>query len=293
MRKLKGFTLVELLVVISIIALLLAVLLPSLQKARETAKRIICSNTLKTFGMANVAYSVSCNGAYVPVRSMISATTERDWLGNPTFRKLLGVDKYLKRDDLDWNGATLAFDMPPAYTCPSDKIANDKKNRYMDQQSGAGKVLVSYGYNFTEWAKTDWSTWNGKPADAGHKATNIKQPGSKLAFADSIDWWVCWNGSDYAGIDSALHDPQKCWDKMGQQTIKVYKDAGLHGPVIYRHMEGANIAFFDGHVKYMKKQEVYIKADRELVTLDSGKRTRKGLGMWVSDPAMYIKNDAP
>ncbi len=42
-----GFTLVELLVVISIIALLMAVLLPALTKAREQAKRIVCMNNIK------------------------------------------------------------------------------------------------------------------------------------------------------------------------------------------------------------------------------------------------------
>jgi prepilin-type N-terminal cleavage/methylation domain-containing protein len=56
-KRKQGFTLVELLVVISIIALLLAVLLPSLQKARELAKRTICSNQVKQTGLAMAGYS--------------------------------------------------------------------------------------------------------------------------------------------------------------------------------------------------------------------------------------------
>ena len=56
MKKIKGFTLVELLVVISIIAVLLAVLIPSLHKAREIAKRIVCGNQVKQMGVAMSGY---------------------------------------------------------------------------------------------------------------------------------------------------------------------------------------------------------------------------------------------
>jgi prepilin-type N-terminal cleavage/methylation domain-containing protein/prepilin-type processing-associated H-X9-DG protein len=65
MKKNKGFTLVELLVVISIIALLMAVLLPALAKARTQAKRISCLSGLRQLVTAWMAYAENNDGKIV------------------------------------------------------------------------------------------------------------------------------------------------------------------------------------------------------------------------------------
>jgi prepilin-type N-terminal cleavage/methylation domain-containing protein len=64
MRKNKGFTLLELLVVISIIGLLLAILTPSLQKAKERARFIVCKSNFKTYGIAVAMYLQSNKDAF-------------------------------------------------------------------------------------------------------------------------------------------------------------------------------------------------------------------------------------
>ncbi len=277
-----GFTLVELLVVISIIALLLAVLMPSLQKAREVAKRIICSNHLKTFAMANAIYANQNNSSYVPVRYVDSNSGGRAaWLANKAFRKLVDFDAYLKTEDLQVGGSILLYDLPNAYLCPSDKISPYKKNRLF--RDGA-YVLLSYAYNYTDWEISNWDSWGPAgyyPKDAGHKADRISQPSSKVAFIDSVDWWCIWGAADYSAVE---HTGKLGWDKLGQAKIQTYKDNGYHGPTMFRHSEGANCGFYDGHIKYMKKQKIYVIEERQA--------TPRKTGMWVANTDIYFSIDS-
>jgi len=62
-----GFTLVELLVVVSIIALLISILLPSLSKAREQARTVKCSSIQRQLGVGNHMYADEEDGVFVPL----------------------------------------------------------------------------------------------------------------------------------------------------------------------------------------------------------------------------------
>ncbi|MHB9071292.1 MAG: type II secretion system protein [Sedimentisphaerales bacterium] len=63
--RIYAFTLVELLVVIAIIALLLSILMPSLQTARAQAQRVVCLNNVKSQYLAQYMYATSNNGKFV------------------------------------------------------------------------------------------------------------------------------------------------------------------------------------------------------------------------------------
>ncbi len=86
MRRNRGFTLIELLVVIAIIALLIAILLPSLARARELSKRTACATQLKSIGTGSEIYSNDHSGSWmVPPHKTVS------WLGG-------------EGDFIDWPG---------------------------------------------------------------------------------------------------------------------------------------------------------------------------------------------
>ncbi len=78
MRKTKGFTLVELLVVIAIVATLIALLLPSLSKARQTARMAICLGNQRGLTQTLMLYTTDWKDTLPP--HMVQSNTHRSWM---------------------------------------------------------------------------------------------------------------------------------------------------------------------------------------------------------------------
>jgi prepilin-type N-terminal cleavage/methylation domain-containing protein/prepilin-type processing-associated H-X9-DG protein len=84
MRKKRAFTLIELLVVVAIIALLIAILLPSLGKARSQAKTTVCASNMHAMGQASLVYNnlydqYMVPGYFVSDTSGSNASREESW----------------------------------------------------------------------------------------------------------------------------------------------------------------------------------------------------------------------
>jgi type II secretory pathway pseudopilin PulG len=89
---LPAFTLVELLVVIGIIALLISILLPALNQARQAARDLKCIAHLRHWGNAQLMYAMSSNQWAVPARYRdVPGGPYTEWMGNALFRQCLGM----------------------------------------------------------------------------------------------------------------------------------------------------------------------------------------------------------
>lgn len=242
--KRHAFTLIELLVVIAVIAVLMAILMPALNLARDQGRKMVCASNLHSLAVANALYATNNDDWGVPCRVFNDRGTVL-WTGNSLFRTYIG---YKGAEDFPDQSIVQT---PKKYKCPSDR-QKAWEHAYDVEQGSTTGTLVSYGFNIEDWypsvGQPSW-TATMDMAVLGYKMSTIPQPAEKLHFNEAHDWWSKWSGANY--IDG--------WDVLGQDgSVNEYKQVGCGGPTMYRHNHSVNLAFYDGHVESWRKEKLWI-----------------------------------
>jgi prepilin-type N-terminal cleavage/methylation domain-containing protein/prepilin-type processing-associated H-X9-DG protein len=171
----RAFTLVELLVVIAIIGILVALLLPAVQAAREAARRMSCGNNLKQIGLAFHNYHDTYK-AFPPSALLPNGVASRSF--SPQARLLSFLEQENLQDLIDWN---LSYSVQPlvtkqriaTYLCPSE--IGDK-----ERPDGAiTHYPLTYGVNVGTWFVYDPTTRQG--------GNGIAYPNGRINFASVTD----------------------------------------------------------------------------------------------------------
>ena len=216
----RAFTLVELLVVIAIIAILAALLLPSLGRAKSAALGAACKNNLQQLMICWQSYAHDNDEVMTPnnfVYFVPVGTTNAGTLGEDSLtwcRSIAPQDGYPINED-----TSLLFQYnrnSEIYRCPADRST-------VENQPGK---LRNRSYNLSNSA-------NCKVANHYRKLIDIPRPTQLFTFIDTHEdaiWDATFGVLDLGGY---------------------WQDYWLDVPAD-RHSQGANIAFADGHVEYWK-----------------------------------------
>src|SRR5262245_18831859 len=119
MRSRSGFTLVELLVVIAIIGILVALLLPAVQAAREAARRAQCENNLKQVGLAALNFEGALGGLPPPRQTVAPFQGWGTYLLNYLEKNNIADQFDLNKNFYDPVNAPLIKIPLQVYVCPS------------------------------------------------------------------------------------------------------------------------------------------------------------------------------
>lgn len=136
--KVKRFTLIELLVVIAIIAILAAMLLPSLNGARNMAKRSTCANIMKQFSMANSMYAADFSDWQWPDFIGPNDSSRIYWAKNPALCSYFNI----KSETVPQQSSVYYW--PRGFVCPMASLSLSRT------LNGYFSISNSIGVNITK-----------------------------------------------------------------------------------------------------------------------------------------------
>lgn len=245
-HKQSGFTLIELMVVVGIIALLLSILLPSLSQARRNAQTTLCLNLLRGFGTSIAAYAETNNEYLPPLLSPTSnALREKLFDMDPTLEGIGGLNGEDYVGFMDILILSGFVDNVQTGACPNDATTLSP-NANLDN---ANRARLSYGPNWFLYAQhrpgwggsqTAWqpgddiNTGNSGPGNYGPKRTDIVSPANTIFIGDQVK-------EDGVQARAAVS-----WG---------FPEAGVFD--FKRHDGNANAVYFDGHAASRSTADIW------------------------------------
>jgi prepilin-type N-terminal cleavage/methylation domain-containing protein/prepilin-type processing-associated H-X9-DG protein len=215
-KRKGGFTLVELLVVISIIALLLAVLMPALSKVREQGKAVVCSSRLRQLGLACELYRQAYNNNFFP-----SYTGSQAWASSAQGAELQRLA-----------GTKIGFYPGSIFDCTSQK---PRGAELPDWKWPAFLKYLDYAYN-------------GSLGDGDITSTTLDRPKAKIRQPSRIVMF--WDSTRYRGYHwPTIYD---YWNNKHARNIYCLTDTFMFWP----HSKSANFLFVDTHIEKAVEKNV-------------------------------------
>lgn len=217
----QGFSLVELLVVMAIIAVLVSMLIPAVNRVRAAANSTYCKNNLRQLGLAIHLYAHEHDNDLPPV-------TEFAWFLPPGAgnKEVYWFGEVLPDKSIDFSTGTLSRYMEgnmASMQCPDFKTG-----QFVQRFNGASS---GYGYNYQYLGGGPTQGPNGQAVKASISISSVKSTSTTIAFADSAR--VPFQGGGTLLEENLFLDPP----------------SNNYPSVHFRHGSGhANVLWLDGHV---------------------------------------------